>query len=266
MTVLSAARDTKQMGNDAVPMELEVSLGASAKLFQGALVCLSAGYAVAAASTAGLICAGRSRRLYDNTGGAAGALKGQVERGIFKYANGDAIAQADVGKPAYVSDDQTVIKGGNGLGCIAGPIIGVDADGVWVAVGVGLGLSTAVLGNDTIVAIPVPALAAIADAGVLARFTPGFAGRIKKVAFQTTTAATTGSKLTTLTTKIATVAMTGGVLALTSANQTPIGANVAGSAITALNTFGATDEVTVVASATTAFVEGAGVILITLGQ
>jgi len=88
-------------------------------------------------------------------------------------------------------------------------------------------------------------------------FTPGVAGRIKSVRVTVVTAATTAAKLATLTAKIATVATTGGVVALTSANCTPIGAEVAGTAVTALNTFTALEAISIDVSAVTTFVEGA---------
>lgn len=106
-------------------------------------------------------------------------------------------------------------------------------------------------------------LASVAD-GTVAKWTPGFAGRIKKAFFVTDVPVTTGSKLSTLTPKIATVAPTGGVVALTSATCTPISAEVDGTTITAGNTFGATDEITIVASSTTTFVEGSGTLFLVL--
>jgi hypothetical protein len=106
-------------------------------------------------------------------------------------------------------------------------------------------------------------LASVAD-GIVARMTPGFAGRIKKAFFVTDAPVTTGSKLSTLTPKIAGTATTGGVVALTSLNCTPQGAEVDGTAITALNLFGATDEITLVASSTTTFVEGSGTLFLVL--
>ena len=63
----------------------------------------------------------------------------QVKRGTFKYGNssaGDLIAQADVGADCYIVDDQTVAKtNGSSTRSVAGKIIAVDADGVWVKIG-----------------------------------------------------------------------------------------------------------------------------------
>lgn len=76
--------------------------------------------------------------------------------------------------------------------------------------------------------------------------------------FRTAKPASTASKLATLTVGISGVAVTGGVMALTTANQNTIGGTVAATAITGANigAAGATLEVT--ASAVTAFVEGDG--------
>lgn len=112
--------------------------------------------------------------------------------------------------------------------------------------------------------INIPALSALANAQSY-KFTPGVAGRILSVQFMVTTAVTTGSKAATLQTKIATVATTGGAVSLTSANCTPIGAEVDGSAITGANTFTAAQQISVDVSAVTAFVEGAGQIVVVFG-
>lgn len=71
-------------------------------------------------------------------------------------------------------------------------------------------------------------------------------------------AVTTAAKAATLTTRINGVACTGGVLSLTSANQTPNGNAVAATAITALNTGTAGQVLDTLTSGVTAFVEGEG--------
>ena len=105
-------------------------------------------------------------------------------------------------------------------------------------------------------------LASIADGDVLTTWTPGFAGTIDSVEVFVVKPATTAAKLTTLNMEIGTTNLTGGAIALTSANMTPIGARVAGSAITAANAFTASDTVSVEASSTTAFVEGTAVLVV----
>jgi hypothetical protein len=76
--------------------------------------------------------------------------------------------------------------------------------------------------------------------------------------FVTGVPVTTGSKLATLTPYIGTTALTGGVLALTSALCTPAGAVVQASAITGKNAGEATDTITLTWSAVTTFIEGSG--------
>jgi hypothetical protein len=105
-------------------------------------------------------------------------------------------------------------------------------------------------------------LANLTNADVITAYTPGYAFKLLKVSFGVQVAATTALKLATITPYISGVAVTGGILSLTSANCTPKGTIVAGSAITALNTGDDAATITLTASAVTAFVEGTGWILI----
>ncbi len=116
------------------------------------------------------------------------------------------------------------------------------------------------------VSCPIAALSTVADADVLMRFKPLFKCKIVGMSVQATTAVTTGAKATTLTPKIGGVSVTGGVCALTSANLNAKGAAVYGTAVTAANAVSASAEVTVVASATTTFVEGAANVTIFFGR
>lgn len=108
-------------------------------------------------------------------------------------------------------------------------------------------------------------LAEVAD-GDLYTFTPGFVGEIRSDEFSVSEAVTTAAKAATFSLKINGVAVTGGAIVVTSALATPAGANIPGSAVTALNTFDANDEITITASDVTAFVEGRGDVVITLRQ
>lgn len=112
-------------------------VAAGAKIWQGALVVLDAGYAKPAATATGLIALGRAEETVDNTAGAAGAVAVPVERGVFYFDNSatDAITQADVGKNAYIVDDETVAKThATNTRSIAGIIRAVDTYGVWVEI------------------------------------------------------------------------------------------------------------------------------------
>lgn len=123
----------------------------------------------------------------------------------------------------------------------------------------GAGLSS----TYSIVSIPVK-FANIADGDIVTTYTPGFAGAIQKISMLVTDPATTAAKLSTLNAEIGTTNLTGGVLALTSANMTPLGAVVDATAITAANIFTDSDTISIEATSTTAFVEGEGVLLIVL--
>lgn len=93
------------------------------------------------------------------------------------------------------------------------------------------------------------------------QFKPYFAGRFLALNASVVVAATTAAKLATITARVNAGAVGGGgVLALTSANMTPIGAIVDATAITGANTFAAGQTFGWTVSAVTAFVEGAAVI------
>jgi hypothetical protein len=108
-------------------------------------------------------------------------------------------------------------------------------------------------------------LATITAAGNVFGFIPGYAGTITAVQFSTTTAASTASKAVTLGLKVGSTAVTGGSVALTTATVIA-DANIAGSTVTANNTFAATDTISIAASSVTAFSEGQGVLIITVSQ
>lgn len=114
------------------------------------------------------------------------------------------------------------------------------------------------------IAIPV-SLAAITGAGdVLTTYTPGYAFKVLAIGFAVSVPVTTADKLATLNVEIGTTDVTGGAVALTSANCTPLGAVVSGTAITAANTGTSTDSISVEAASVTAFAEGWGYVLIKL--
>lgn len=111
------------------------------------------------------------------------------------------------------------------------------------------------------------ALAGLTNADILTSFVPGFKFAIEKVMFAVQAAVTTAAKLATITPKIDAVAITGGVLALTSANCTPKGTVLTGTAVTGAsddNLGSDTSAITLTASAVTAFVEGDGELIIIL--
>jgi hypothetical protein len=126
--------------------------------------------------------------------------------------------------------------------------------------GIGGGVNT-----KSFITVPVTLSAISAAMDIVTTYTPAFVGSISKVSFVMTTPVTTGSKLFTATAYVNAVAVTGGVVSLTSAACTPYGKVIDGTAVTATNAFGASDTISLKASAVTAFSEGAGYFLIELG-
>lgn len=116
---------------------LAVPVAANTKIPAGVLVCANAtGFGVNGSTSTTLTYLGRAEDAVDNTGGADGAKTIQVRRGkSFKWDNeaSDLVTQASLGKPCYVVDNQTVAKtnGGN-TRSVAGTVVAVDVDGVWV--------------------------------------------------------------------------------------------------------------------------------------
>ncbi len=132
MAALTAARNT--------PRKLDGirngPVAAATTLWQGGMVQVNAaGNLVPASATAANTTLGRAPETVVNAG-AAGGVRADVERGIFRYGNssaGDLITTAHIGKPCYVVDDQTVAATHNtNARPIAGTVFDVDAQGVWV--------------------------------------------------------------------------------------------------------------------------------------
>jgi hypothetical protein len=107
-------------------------------------------------------------------------------------------------------------------------------------------------------------LADIASGDLLTNYLIGHRFKLLSFDFRVSKPATTGAKAATLNLEIGSPGtdVTGGVIALTSANCTPQGVAVAGTAITAANVGLATDVMSIEASAVTAFIEGNGWMLI----
>lgn len=131
MTALSAQFDAPMI--DGRIRSLPVAAGV--KIFKGAIVVMSGGYAQPGTTATGLIVVGRAEIDADNTGGAAGAISVRVRKGTFAWnsgAAGDLIAEANIGAQAYVIDDNTVgLTNGGGGGAatrsVAGTIFDIDA-------------------------------------------------------------------------------------------------------------------------------------------
>lgn len=133
MAALTAERyQTRQDGNIVAD-----PVAAATRIWGGGITVLNAaGNAVPASTATGLIVRGVAQATADNLAGAAGDIKVESRKGVFRFANSaaaDLIARAEIGDTAYLVDDQTVAKtDGTGTRSAAGKIEDVDADGVWV--------------------------------------------------------------------------------------------------------------------------------------
>lgn len=131
---LTADRDTPERAG----VDFSFPVAAATKIYAGALVALNAaGDAVPGATATTLTAVGRADEQVDNTG-AAGDKVVAVRKGVFRFGNsaaGDAITKAEIGDSAYIVDDETVAgTDGAGTRSVAGKIVDVDADGVWVEI------------------------------------------------------------------------------------------------------------------------------------
>jgi hypothetical protein len=279
MAALTGPRKTKKFGEDPILEFLSYPQKGNTICYQGGIVVLgSDGFARPARLNATDVVLGRCAENqqfgglgFDTTAtGPNGLLadgigRVKVEAGIFLYDSGtgvDALADTNRGQDVYLSDDHTVnLTSAGGTRSYGGKLICLD----YGSVGQVSNSSQAYVlmapwlvpqSTGQMFTMPIK-LSAVANAGIAMRFVPGFKGFIRKVEAIVWDPVTTGSKAVTLTPAINGTNTTGVTLALTSANCTPLGARVAQTGtFTANATFQATDEITLVASSVTAFVEG----------
>lgn len=256
MTALSADKLIERYEGEIIALTVK----AATTIYKGSLVNVDAtGYAVPAADAASVVFMGVAME-----SGTAGQTIRVYRRGVFQFVIPATATIADVGQRVYVADSATVTKTvGNGV--YVGRIIKVvSSTSVWVDLEYGAP-ATGAVADRSILAIPVK-LAKLANGDIVTQYTPGFAGTIEKISFVVTDPATTESKAATLNMEIGTTNLTGGALALTSANCTPLGKVTDASAITGANVFTDSDTISVEAGSVTAFVEGEGVLLIVLAH
>ena len=151
MTALDRNIDRKPMGlGPVLALGFAVGLAAGAHVYQGSLVAINqAGNLVVASADASLHVVGYAEDEKDNTDGSAGDLSLRPRRGVIYLANSsstDALTDADIGRPCFVVDDNTVARTSNGgARPIAGIVEGVDGFGVAVSVGMpGMSLNGAI--------------------------------------------------------------------------------------------------------------------------
>lgn len=214
MAQLTQDRNTPRRDEGGIK---SLGVAASQLIYGGALVARNAaGYAVEGSTALGLHGVGRAEERVDNSSGAAGDLAIKVREGIFRYANssaGDAIAIADIGKVAYIVDDQTVAKtSGSGTRSPAGIVADVDSLGVHVLLSEEA-LAAYLAGRKYLVPVRV---ATLVGANVYFGIAP-FAGRVVKLWSITEGVLTTGDA--TLQAKINGVNITTGLITITQAGS-----------------------------------------------
>lgn len=130
---LTADRNT----HHKVASLIGVPVAANAKCYAGGIAVADAnGYAAPGLTALNLTYLGRFEEQVDNTGGANGDKTALVRRKVaFKFKNSgtDPVAQTALGKVCYIEDDEKVAAtDGVGTRSVAGTVVGVDADGIWI--------------------------------------------------------------------------------------------------------------------------------------
>ena len=125
MAALTANRNTKRRDGELFGFE------AAKTIYAGALVAINADGKAVPATATGTVCAGVAQH---QTAAGEPVL---VRRGVFGLADAAddaALTRADIGSTVYVADDQTVKKKNSGTDAVAGIVMDVDAEGVWVKI------------------------------------------------------------------------------------------------------------------------------------
>lgn len=131
MAAATKDRNTPRRDGDLFSLKMK----GSTQIFAGTMVGVgSDGYAIPAADAAGVKVVGMAEEHINNTG-ADGAESIRVRRGVFRFT-GVSLTVADIGKPAYVTDDQTFAKTGTTHGIPCGTIVGIEsATEGWLMIG-----------------------------------------------------------------------------------------------------------------------------------
>jgi hypothetical protein len=120
---LTQGRNTIQKGEDVIVLKVK----ANTKIYEGAIVAVDEGYAIAGKKAEGLVAAGRAEEFVDNTGtgGTNGAKSIRVRRGAFLFENDtdNSVTDAHVLGNCYILDDETVTSLETGAS-VAGKVLG----------------------------------------------------------------------------------------------------------------------------------------------
>jgi hypothetical protein len=134
VSALTGDRNTPR--RDGVQFEFPVAAGVV--IYAGALVALESGLAYPGAKPGVALTGtvvGVAEARADNSDGGNGDIHVRVRRGVYRFANPDAMDLTVVGEDCFVVDDQTV--GDSSVDTIrAGTVRDIDPQGVWVEVGV----------------------------------------------------------------------------------------------------------------------------------
>lgn len=133
MAALTKDRDTPMKHHDYV---VDAKVEAGETIFAGSMVNVDVdGFHMPGQDTASHKCVGVAKAKIVNAG-ADGAERVDVGVGIYAFGTtgGSALVQADVGKLAYVLDDQTVVKAaGTVNSVVAGVVIEFEsASKIWI--------------------------------------------------------------------------------------------------------------------------------------
>lgn len=157
MSAATAARNTPRLATQGMGFSQRYRpMNGGVAILQGTIVCLDTdGNANPGAATAGFRTEGRAEESVDNTAGVDGAKSVNVLPGTFKWANGtttSAITAADIGKPCYVIDNQTVGRlSATEARPPAGIVSAVASDGIWVEMSLAISLQIQTLLDTTVV-------------------------------------------------------------------------------------------------------------------
>lgn len=136
MANVTEPRNTRRMISP-YDMLLNYPCNAGAVLYKGAMAALNTSGVVIRAGGAAAGATKVIGRIKSNLPSALSTDRCEVETGIFKWGNNGAntVTAADRGKICYMVDDQTVSMLNTNM--VAGRVIDVDTDGVWVLTEIG---------------------------------------------------------------------------------------------------------------------------------
>jgi hypothetical protein len=136
MVALTADRNTPRREG----LDYSDPVAANVTIFAGALVMLNAsGNATPGTAATGQIARGVAVEKVQN-GATAGAVQVKTRPGVYRFLNSasaDEITRAHIGDECFiVTDSQVALTNGGSTRSVAGRVVQVDAQGVWVQVGI----------------------------------------------------------------------------------------------------------------------------------